>query len=91
MTTTSTFPREASGTGTGCSRLGPAKGKGEHRSPHTGSKSTRCPSISASTLEWPIQVSRSPLAGGFASSAKVVGYTGIGAAGPRRTRCSLWK
>ena len=35
------------------------KENGEQRSPQTGSKSTRCPSISASTLEWPIQVSRS--------------------------------
>lgn len=81
----------ASGNGTGCSRLGPANAKGEQRSPHTGSKSTRRPSISASTLEWPIQVSRNPEAGGRARSARVVAWTGIMPFGDLRTRSSLWK
>ncbi len=64
IATTSTGPSAARGSGTGWSRLGPAKGNGEQRSPHTGSNSTRCPSISASTLEWPIHVRRSPVAAG---------------------------
>lgn len=71
--------------------LGAGEGEGEQRSPHTGSKSTRCPSISASTLEWPIQVSRSPVAGGRARSARVVACTGTGPCGDRRSRASLLK
>ena len=39
-------PRPTSGTGTACSRVAPGAGEGEQRSLHTGSKSTRTPSIS---------------------------------------------
>jgi DNA-directed RNA polymerase subunit beta' len=45
-------------------RFGPAKVSGEARSPHTGSTSTRRPSTSSSSVEWPSQVTRRPPAGG---------------------------
>jgi hypothetical protein len=38
---------------------------GDARSPHTGSVSTRKPSISTSTVECPSQVARSPVSTGF--------------------------
>lgn len=71
----------------------PGTGERERRAalPQTGSNSTRCPSISASTLEWPIQVTLSPVAGGLARSARVVACTGTVPAGERRGRCSLSK
>ena len=46
--------------GTAC---GPTNRDGEARGPHTGSVSTRQPSISISTVECPSQVARSPLRG----------------------------
>ena len=52
-----------SATGTGWNRLGPASRRGEARGPHTGSVSTRTPSISMTTVEWPSQVTRRPLSG----------------------------
>src|SRR6185436_278294 len=63
--TTSTGGNARRGTGTGWKRLGPASRDGEARGPQTGSVSTRRPSISISTVEWPSQVARSPLSGGF--------------------------
>lgn len=42
-----------SGTGTGWKRLGPSRRAGKARVPHTGSVSTREPSISVSVVEWP--------------------------------------
>ena len=45
------------------SASGPASRDGEARSPQTGSVSTRRPSISSSTVEWPSQVARRPAAG----------------------------
>ena len=50
-------------TGTGWKRFGPMKREGEARGPHTGSVSTRQPSISSNTVEWPSQVARRPLCG----------------------------
>ncbi len=58
------------GTGTGWKRLGPAKDTGDARSPHTGSVSTRRPSISTSTVEWPSQVARRPVSGGAFQCAR---------------------
>lgn len=42
-------------------------------------------------MEWPIQVSRNPDAGGAARSARVDPYSGMLPAGARRTRSSLRK
>jgi hypothetical protein len=50
--------------GTGWKRRGPTKRVGEARGPHTGSVSTRQPSISSNTVECPSQVARSPLSAG---------------------------
>ena len=52
------------GKGGGKNRFGPAHSYGAARLSQTGSISTRTPSISTSVDEWPIQVMRSPLAGG---------------------------
>ena len=71
-------------TGTGWKRLGPANRDGDARGPQTGSVSTRRPSISTSTVEWPSQVARSPLAGGFVHVSS--GF--IDGSGPRGTRRS---
>ncbi len=72
-----------SGTGTGWKRFGPANATGEARSPHTGSVSTRSPSISSSTVEWPSHVARSPLAVGWRHASS--GLTdGSGREGTRR-------
>src|SRR5882672_4997522 len=57
---------------------------GEARGPQTGSVSTRSPSISISTVEWPSQVARSPLAGGLVQVSS--GF--IDGSGPRGTRRS---
>ena len=53
-----------SATGTGWKRFGPMKREGDARGPQTGSVSTRQPSISSSTVEWPSQVARKPLPAG---------------------------
>jgi hypothetical protein len=55
---------------------------GDARGPHTGSVSTRTPSISISTVEWPSQVARSPLCGGFCHPSSGL----IEGSGPRGTR-----
>ena len=64
--------------------MGPANGDGDARGPQTGSVSTRRPSISISTVEWPSHVARSPLAGGLAQASS--GF--IEGSGPRGTRRS---
>ncbi len=57
---------------------------GEARWPHTGSVSTRQPSISISTVECPSQVARSPLCGGYIQVSS--GFNvGSGASGTRRS------
>src|SRR5712692_3596489 len=70
--------------GTGWKRLGPASRDGDARGPQTGSVSTRRPSISIRTVEWPSQVARSPLAGGLPQASS--GF--IDGSGPRGTRRS---
>src|SRR5882672_3705974 len=55
---------------------------GDARGPQTGSVSTRRPSISISTVEWPSQVARSPLAGGLPQASS--GF--IDGSGPRGVR-----
>ena len=52
----------ATSIGTGCSRAGPRVGDGDTRSPHTGSVSTKRPSISIRVVAWPSQVTASPAA-----------------------------
>src|SRR5258708_22218962 len=70
--------------GTGWKRLGPASRDGDARGPQTGSVSTRRPPISTSTVEWPSQVARNPLAGGRVQLSS--GF--IDGSGPRGTRRS---
>lgn len=70
--------------GNGWKRLGPTRRDGDARGPQTGSVSTRRPSISISTVEWPSQVARSPLSAGFAQTSS--GFTdGSAARGTRRS------
>jgi hypothetical protein len=57
---------------------------GDARAPHTGSVSTRTPSISISTVEWPSQVARNPLAGGLTQFASGLSE-GRGLCGTRRS------
>jgi hypothetical protein len=64
MTTASTAGSSSSGSGGAKNRFGPRNVNGDARSPQTGSISTRRPSISSSSVEWPSHVARSPLAGG---------------------------
>src|SRR6266850_4493605 len=71
-------------TGTGWKRFGPASVEGEARGPQTGSVSTRTPSISSSTVEWPSQVARRPLAGILRQASR--GF--IDGNGPRGVRRS---
>jgi hypothetical protein len=66
----STAGRSRSATGTGWKRLGPTPISGEARRPHTGSVSTRQPSTSSSTVEWPSQVARRPLGGACSQAAR---------------------
>ena len=54
------------------------------RSPHTGSVSTRRPSISSSTVEWPSHVARSPLCGARVQVSSG-SNEGSGACGIRRS------
>src|SRR5690606_41184645 len=57
----------------------------------TGEKGLRCPTIAAGTAEWPIEVRRSPAAGGRARSAGVGACTGTVPRGARRAGRSLSK
>src|SRR4051794_24025647 len=63
MTTASIAGSSASAIGAAYQRRGPTHVNGEARSLHTGSVRTRWPSISTRVAEWPIQVTRRPLAG----------------------------
>ncbi len=80
-----------SGTGGSCSRLGPARRDGEQRSLHTGSSSTRRPSISTSADEWPNQVTCRPSAsapGGGATTG--IGWCGCRALAAASARRPAW-
>ena len=60
------------------------KREGDARGPQTGSVSTRQPSISISTVEWPSQVARKPLPTGRVQTSR--GFRdGSGACGTRRS------
>ena len=83
MTIASSGGRPASGPGIGCRRRGPTSWEGEARLLHTGSTSTRRPSISSSAVAWPYQMTLSP-AGDGPPDGEVT--TGTGAAGRRSSR-----
>ena len=85
MSTASSAGRASSDTGTGWNRFGPAKVTGETRSPHTGSVSTRAPSISTSTVECPSHVARNPDSARRAHCGSGL-IDGSGAEGVRRCR-----
>ena len=67
----------------GLESLRPDEREGDARGPHTGSVSTRQPSISSSTVECPSQVARSPLCGARCQASS--GFSdGSGPCGTRR-------
>src|SRR5687767_4764397 len=84
MTITSTGGIAPSATGTGWNRLGPKRREGDARVPQTGSVSTRMPSISIRTVEWPSHVALRPL---FAvlDHAALGSIDGNGLVGTRRS------
>jgi hypothetical protein len=66
MATASMRGTSANGSGAGKNRTGPKNETGEQRSLQIGSRRILAPSISISTVLWPIHVVRSPLAGAAA-------------------------
>src|SRR4051812_11128291 len=72
MSTASSGGSSSSFSGGAKKRVGPSQESGEARSLQMGSVSTRAPSSSTSTDEWPNQVSRRPSAGGVANAAPSV-------------------
>src|SRR4029079_753110 len=62
-------------------RRGPTQSYGEARSLHTGSVSTRWPSISISIAAWPSHVTRRPVAGAVAKRAGSIASVGTASFG----------
>src|SRR3954449_4023483 len=81
MITASSGGSSDSGIGGGYQRCGPTQPNGEARWLKTGSVRMRRPSISTSTDECPIQVTRRPLAGLLANRERSPGTVGSSPAG----------